>query len=178
MNIITRYKYALELSKKGCSYSEISKRTNTPYTTVTHWIKDGYKPWKAKSEEEKRAYSEFLKKISPRGKDHWLFGKRGRQTPTFGLKRSEETKRKLSASKIGEKNPMWKGDEATLLAGRNRAERKFGTKTGLDIHHVDGNPLNNDPTNILFLSRREHMMMDGRLYNRDEKGRFIGGKIS
>ena len=31
------------------------------------------------------------------------------------------------------------------------------------IHHIDGNPMNNDPSNIEFLTRRQHMIKDGRL---------------
>src|SRR5215831_6336561 len=40
----------------------------------------------------------------------------------------------------------------------------------LEIHHKDGNPTNNDPSNIEFLCRKCHMITDGRIvrYNSDK----------
>jgi len=76
---------------------------------------------------------------------------------------TDEHKRKLASLKWGEKNPQWKGDKASLEAGRDRAKRLFDAPEGLEIHHIDGNPLNNDSSNIEFLSRKEHMKKDGRL---------------
>ena len=75
----------------------------------------------------------------------------------------------------GEKKPNWKGDKATDNSGRERARRLFPTKNGTEIHHVDGNPLNNDPANIRILTRRGHMIVDGRLFNRHSNGKFAGG---
>ena len=96
-------------------------------------------------------------------------------------------------SKLGEKNPQWKGDNATQHSGRGRAIRKHSlipceicelNKT--ERHHKDGNTLNNNPDNIQFLCRKHHMEEDGRLQNliirmknpnriffRDNKGRFL-----
>lgn len=67
------------------------------------------------------------------------------------------------ASKMGSKNPMWKGDKATKSAGYSRAHRKFRAPKGKECHHKDGNPLNNDPSNIEIATRKEHMILDGRL---------------
>lgn len=65
-------------------------------------------------------------------------------------------------------NPMWKGDEASPESGRCRARRIFPKqscsicgKKG-EIHHVDNNPLNNEPSNIKYLCRLHHMIADGR----------------
>jgi lysyl-tRNA synthetase class II len=83
-----------------------------------------------------------------------------------GLHHSDETKLKIRASKLGEKNPRWAGNSPkTKEAGRIRARRLYGTVAGFDIHHKDGNTLNNSPLNIRFVSRKEHMEIDGRLAN-------------
>jgi hypothetical protein len=56
--------------------------------------------------------------------------------------------------------------------GRQRAQRMFTAtrcvacgRSGIRIerHHVDGNPLNNDPANVRVLCTRCHMEEDGRL---------------
>lgn len=60
-------------------------------------------------------------------------------------------------------NPHWKGPNAIQKTGRTRAERKFYCPKGLERHHIDGNPLNNSPNNIAFITRSEHMKLDGRL---------------
>lgn len=80
---------------------------------------------------------------------------------------SEEAKLKISLSHIGEKNPNWAGDKPKnpFKTGHNRAKRLFGNIKGLDKHHIDGNPLNNDSSNILWLTRKQHMRLDGRLKN-------------
>lgn len=67
-------------------------------------------------------------------------------------------------------NPNWGGDDVPLKAGRQRARRWFAHKPcqicgaeKSERHHVDANPLNNTPENIMFLCRRHHMQIDGRL---------------
>lgn len=74
-------------------------------------------------------------------------------------------KQKISQSRMGDKNPMWKGDNANPNSGRERARRIMGFPQGLDVHHVDGNPLNNDPPNLNPVTRKRHMITDGRLDN-------------
>jgi 5-methylcytosine-specific restriction endonuclease McrA len=91
--------------------------------------------------------------------------------PKRGHRRSDEFKRKSSISKLGPKNPNWKGDAIERGSGRDRARRAYRSigpcsncgapKT--ERHHIDGNTLNNNPENIAILCRRCHMIADGRL---------------
>jgi hypothetical protein len=79
----------------------------------------------------------------------------------------------MSEAKKGERNPNWKGNNVNVKSGRDRAERKYPCPKGTERHHVDGNPLNNLSENVLFVTRREHMILDGRIERRDAFGRFI-----
>lgn len=82
----------------------------------------------------------------------------------IGFKHSEESKEKMRLSKMGDKNPRWGGDNVQAQAGRLRAERKFkNIPDNCERHHIDGNTLNNDPSNIAIVTRKEHMVSDGRL---------------
>lgn len=99
----------------------------------------------------------------------------GSRHVNFGKHLSEVTRAKISKGNSGirnhsfgqnhsgEKAPCWKGDKATQNAGRIRARKLFKCPKGKEIHHIDGNDLNNTPENILFLTRKEHMLLDGRL---------------
>lgn len=85
---------------------------------------------------------------------------------------------------VGEGNPNWKGDLASAPAGRYRARGRYKLgncercwKKAVDRHHKDGNPLNNDPSNIRRLCRDCHMIEDGRANGR-LKGLKIGIKFS
>jgi len=80
-----------------------------------------------------------------------------------GLKMPRKFGIKLSLSKIGDKNPNWKGDNITVGGARERAKKLFPTPKGYERHHKDGNPLNNHPSNIEILTRKQHMVSDGRL---------------
>jgi hypothetical protein len=81
-----------------------------------------------------------------------------------GKKHSEETKQKMRIAKLGPENPNWKGDHPVYKeAGRQRARQLYGVVPGMDIHHKDGNTCNNSPQNIMFIPRRYHMEIDGRL---------------
>lgn len=120
-----------------------------------------------------------------------MFGKHryGINAPHFGKHHSEETKAKLSEAnkgsnnpmfgKSGEKSPSWKGDKvATKDAGRIRARKLYECPKGMERHHIDGNSLNNSPENMMFLTRKEHEMLDGRfeklkLTQRGNDGRFL-----
>lgn len=96
-----------------------------------------------------------------------------------GKTRSEHIKEKIRESKLGERNPRWKGDDITEKSGRQRAARKYdiaqcehcGDKA-IDRHYKDRNTKNNAPDNIQRLCRRCHMIVDGRM----EIWRIIAGK--
>lgn len=95
-----------------------------------------------------------------------------------GRPHTPEHRRKIGLANKGKKhpitsvkfkgagNPNWKGDKIeTAQGGRTRAEVMYSCPKGLERHHKDGNTLNNSPENIEFISRREHMIKDGRLEN-------------
>jgi hypothetical protein len=76
----------------------------------------------------------------------------------------------IKASRIGLKrnfsgvrNPMWKGDKATVSSARERAIRAISVPEGYERHHIDGNPFNNNRENIQIGTRKQHMIVDGRL---------------
>ena len=77
-----------------------------------------------------------------------------------GKKHSEETKRKMRET---HRRVTWKGDKATAHSARSRARRQYDAPKGRDIHHIDGNPWNNEPDNIEFLARMKHIIKDGRM---------------
>lgn len=74
-----------------------------------------------------------------------------------------ELSEKKRAYKLGSLNPSWKGDKATVKAGYRRAEKIYFVPNGYERHHIDRNPLNNDPSNILIVTRRKHQILDGRM---------------
>ncbi len=65
----------------------------------------------------------------------------------------------------------WKGDEAKEPSGASRAQKMYPVlgecdlciEPAYDRHHVDGNRLNNERSNLMFLCRQHHMVVDGRL---------------
>jgi len=77
---------------------------------------------------------------------------------------TKEGLERLKPSKIGDKNPSWKGEKASKNAGNLRAWRKYkvnicdtcGSKENLERHHIDKNTLNNDKDNILILCETCH----------------------
>jgi len=70
---------------------------------------------------------------------------------------------KKATSKTGLLNPNWKGDDASDGSARERARRLYPAPEGKQIHHIDGNPHNNESENIMFTTQREHMEIDGRI---------------
>ena len=135
---------------------------------------------------------ETKKKISLKVKDLWKNGILNSKPPSFkehhlseeakeklrkihlGTKLSEETKTKIRLHHhhlSGSNHPTWKGDNALPESGRDRANRLFSCPKGFQRHHIDGNPLNNDPSNIKIVTPKEHLTIDGRINNLNRKGR-------
>ena len=70
----------------------------------------------------------------------------------------------------GPERSDWKGDAAPSTTKRMRAQRMYSLgdcercgKKATDRHHVDGDTGNNVRANLMFLCRRCHMVVDGRL---------------
>jgi hypothetical protein len=68
-----------------------------------------------------------------------------------------------------ENSPSWKGDAITFMSGRDRARKIYGQKPceqcgkeKTDIHHIDGNPVNNERSNVMFLCRKHHVAIEKR----------------
>jgi len=87
--------------------------------------------------------------------------------PMFGKYHTKETKIKMRNSVLGDKNHCWKGNNPKnpMNAGHLRARILFGNKKGLEKHHIDGNPLNNELSNIAWVTRKQHMEIDDRMNN-------------
>jgi hypothetical protein len=84
----------------------------------------------------------------------------------LGLK--SETKWIRASPKIakrmrGKNNPQWKGNEANETTARARIIRVLEVPEGYERHHIDGNPYNNESSNIEILTRKQHMEKDGRI---------------
>jgi len=67
----------------------------------------GKEPWNKGKKGVQKVSKETRKKQSENmiGEKHWHYNKKGILSPNYGLKRSKETKKKLSNSKKGAKNP-------------------------------------------------------------------------
>jgi len=107
-----------------------------------------------------------------------------------GKSLAQETRRKMTISHIGKtagknnsnfgrfgnKHPKWKGNEASQQSGNKRAqilypvlgECELCDKLAIDRHHKDSNRLNNDPSNVQFLCRSDHMKEEQKLEDRRE----------
>src|SRR3990170_2992951 len=74
-----------------------------------------------------------------------------RPGPKAGYQQSAEHIEKRK--RWGDEHHAWRGDDVPREEGRRRAERRFtadecsrcGSTDFIDRHHVDRNPLNNDP---------------------------------
>lgn len=64
----------------------------------------------------------------------------------------------------GDKSPRWKGDNVIAKNASQRARTILtDIPKGYERHHIDGDPYNNDPTNILMVTHKQHMIVDGRI---------------
>ncbi len=77
---------------------------------------------------------------------------------------SEEQKRQIGISKMGNKNHFWKGEEVGVGGARMRVWKAIeathcslcGSTTRVQRHHIDHNPLNDDADNIKILCEMCH----------------------
>jgi hypothetical protein len=97
---------------------------------------------------------------------------------------SEERKSRLSISRTGAKNPMWKGDKASYYCyhewARNHKVKseycelcgcKRAVNRNLDLANLSGMYLR-DVNDYKWLCRRCHMIFDNRLFYRKVDGCF------
>ena len=127
----------MRLRGEGLRHTEIERRSDSPIDTIRGWFYKGYKPWSARTKKE--------------------------NIKSYSREKSDEEIEKIRVSKLGSKNPRWKGDEATEETIRWRLIQDMPVPKGYERHHIDGNIRNSDPSNILILTRREHMIKDGRM---------------
>lgn len=74
---------------------------------------------------------------------------------------TEEEKHVRYEKVSGENHPFWKGNNVGNKGARHRARKMYPGKG--DRHHKDGIPQHNERENVDILTRREHMIKDGRL---------------
>ena len=102
----------------------------------------------------------------------WNKGMKGELSPFYGIPRSNETKKKMSLSQLGEKHYNWKGGKT--VCGDYEFIRIKGKKIRMShyvwmnhnkfytipkncvIHHKDLNKLNNNIDNLILLPRDLH----------------------
>ena len=91
--------------------------------------------------------------------------------PAKGCKLSEESKHKIRLSHLGDKNPMWKGEDITYKRLHSWIRFNFPAPkecmncsrvTRLDACNITG-VYNRDFINWKYLCRKCHMESDGRL---------------
>lgn len=123
---------------------------------------------------EKIAKHKIACKGINKGEKNPAYGKLGKNSWTYGTKRTEECKKYLSEIKKGrykgDKNPMWKGgisyegySEEWTNELKTLIRKSYGFcclichKNGFDVHHIDYNKKNCNPTNLVCLCRSCHM---------------------
>jgi hypothetical protein len=125
----------------------------------------------------KKHTKETREKISKALKGKYV----GEKNHRYGVKLSEETRKKQSVHMISEKNPMWKGEDAgyhavhywvrARLPKPESCARCRQSKT-LELCNISG-----DYLRVLddweYLCRRCHMVSDGRMYNNLVKSRKV-----
>lgn len=87
--------------------------------------------------------------------DHWflqdgiVYSKRSGKPVAFSVAASGHLSTKISIYRCRRNIKL---HQAVYMLYHNRPIGK-----GNDIHHIDGNPLNNSPSNLVELTRRQHM---------------------
>jgi DNA-directed RNA polymerase subunit RPC12/RpoP len=97
--------------------------------------------------------------------------KKGKNNPNYAVKMSEKIKEKIRETKIGEKNPMWKGNEVGYMALHEYVRKHFPkpkkcmecSKKTKFLDLANKGIYNRDLINWEYLCRKCHMTKDGRL---------------
>ena len=143
------YDEIVKLYKSGMEQPEIADLLKTSRSTISKVLRSEI----PKAERDKRRYALISEKMQ--GNKNGT----GKQLTEAGLNKMKD--------RWGEKNPNWKGDDATNYSGHARAQRKFdmtgkvcercGNQAQVR-HHKDENPKNNpdDAENIENLCRACH----------------------
>lgn len=123
--------------------------------------------------EEHRANLSKALKGKNAGENNYAYGKFGENSLSFGTRRTDECKKKMSELKKGkyllENNPNWKGGKSfepyplswtkelkTFIRKRDNFTCCICNKNGYDVHHIDYNKENCSPDNLITLCRSCH----------------------
>ncbi len=144
------------------------------------------------SEESKKKMSESMKKVM----QNPLHRKRISESVSKALMGhfvSEETKRKQSITKLGDKNPAKRpevrekirktikrlyaeGKITSPFKGKHHSEEtKEKIRNTLNIHHINGNHEDNRPLNRMKLSNGEHNKVTKLMIKLKKKGMLVSG---
>ena len=162
------YKASIDNPMKNPEYS--SKRVkNTDYAKLGESISKSRKAIFQKI----REYLDSgypMELWGPKLKEFYLRHKQAHENPEF--------RKKLSDSKLGEKNPNWTGEDQNykqlkkLVHDKVIVRSQLSGKTpeeddakGLVVHHIDGNHSNDKMDNLIVVTTREHNQIHKRGYN-------------
>ncbi len=145
--------------------SEMCKGKRNPFFGKRHTLKSKKIISNANKGKHYSSKTEFKK-----GKEHPMFGVRGKLHLNYGRKHSEETKKNFSLNRTGKKHPQWLGgisfepydqnfnrqfkkfirerdNNTCMLCNTHRSKLKIT----LSVHHIDYDKLNTTKENCLSL---------------------------
>lgn len=150
--------------------------------------------WGKNLENRQRAYlytcdecrKEFPRKKYPKKSDNVFCGK--------SCSGKFQSRQELNCTAKGENSPHWRGgirkrrqyisiytpnhphsSDGYVLEHRLVIEKYIGRylKSHEHVHHIDGNPTNNDIFNLKLMTRSQHATHHNKDRSRDEKSRFM-----
>lgn len=133
---------------------------------------------KKRTEKQKLALRKAFKgrKLSEEHKKIISINNTGKGNPFYGKKHSKETKRKMRENNWSYVDGKSKGRK------RNQKEAYFNwcitnhihrVPDGCIIHHIDRNPLNNNPSNLQLMDKRFHDQLHNEMHRQELK--MVGG---